>query len=100
MQSERLTLPALDRLIASLAREAVVDEIWLYGSRARGDASERADIDLAVRAPRATDRQWIAIQDLVEEAETLLPIDLVRLERAPQSLATVIAAEGRKLYER
>ena len=30
-----------------------VDEIWLYGSRARQDHLERSDIDLAIFCPKA-----------------------------------------------
>ncbi|WP_410526187.1 nucleotidyltransferase domain-containing protein [Rickettsia endosymbiont of Urophora cardui] len=32
-----------------------IEEIWLFGSRARGDNNERSDIDLAIICPNITD---------------------------------------------
>lgn len=55
----------------------LVEEIWLYGSRARGDDLERSDIDLAVVAPFATKQDELTIQNIIDEADTLLKIDLV-----------------------
>jgi hypothetical protein len=40
------------------------------------------------------------MEEAVENAPTLLQIDLVRLDRAPAELAAVIRAEGKVLYER
>lgn len=77
-----------------------VERIILFGSRARGDAASRADIDLAVDCPSANVQRWFQIEQAAEEAPTLLKIDLVRLDRAPTELAANIRREGRVLYER
>jgi predicted nucleotidyltransferase len=77
-----------------------VERIILFGSRARGDAGARADIDLAVDCPAADSRRWSDIQEAADSAPTLLKIDLVRLDRAPAELATSIRNEGKVLYER
>ena len=77
-----------------------VERIILFGSRARGDAAARADIDLAVECPAATIERWFDIEEAAENAPTLLKIDLVRLDRAPAELAANILREGRILYER
>jgi predicted nucleotidyltransferase len=77
-----------------------VERVILFGSRARGDASPRADIDIAVDCPAADPRRWSDIEEAAENAPTLLQIDLVRLDRAPAELAAVIRAEGKVLYER
>jgi uncharacterized protein len=95
-----MTSMALDHLVYTLAARPEVQCIILFGSRARGDATARSDIDLAIEAPQATRRQWLELTSLVEEAPTLLPIDLVRLEEAPPALRTRILAEGKTLYER
>lgn len=92
--------PVLDRLVRALAQRPSVREVWLFGSRARGDARERSDIDLAVDASGASEREWIDIWTLVDEAPTLLPIDLVRLDRAPEELRASILKDGRRLYPR
>lgn len=58
-----------------------VDEIWLFGSRARGDHQERSDIDLAIICPTATQDDWQTLMGIIDDADTLLKIDCVRLER-------------------
>lgn len=90
-----------ENLIAErLSAFAEVNRVILFGSRARGDASPRADIDIAVDCPTANARRWSDMEEAVENAPTLLQVDLVRLDRAPAELATVIRAEGKVLYER
>ena len=67
----------------------------LFGSRARGDASPRADVDVAVECPSADARRWSDLEEAAENAHHLLQIDLVRLDRAPADLAAVVRAEAR-----
>ena len=98
--SQLIEIPAVDRLVAELARQPEVVRVWLFGSRARGDHGAQSDIDLAVEAPTASRRTWLELCRLVEEAATLLRIDLVRVEEAPPTLAQQIRREGRVLYER
>jgi uncharacterized protein len=77
-----------------------VERIVLFGSRVRGDAMPRSDIDLAIACPRADPKIWSDIVEAAEEAPTLLQIDLVRMDTAPPELLAEIAREGRVLYER
>lgn len=69
------------KFIHALKSLFFIDEIWLYGSRARGDAQERSDIDLAILCPTASDADWLKIQDIIESADTLLKIDCIRFEK-------------------
>ncbi|NBC32464.1 MAG: hypothetical protein GVY13_07285 [Alphaproteobacteria bacterium] len=88
------------RVLDVLTRFPAVERVILFGSRARGDAGPRADIDLAVACPQAGEAEWLRIAEAVEEeAETLLLIDLVRLEEASADLRDRIRSEGRVLYE-
>src|SRR5437588_13014574 len=66
--------------VSRLSDLPFVDAVYLFGSRARGENAPRADIDLAVVAPRADERGWDAVMDIVEDADTLLRIDCVRLD--------------------
>jgi len=77
-----------------------VERVILFGSRARGDAGFRADIDLAVQCPGAGILRWSDIEEAIEAAPTLLKIDLVRLDKVSPEFAAVILQEGRVLYER
>ena len=74
--------------------------VILFGSRARGTPQPRSDVDLAVEAPAASARDWLRLADMADEAETLLSIDLVRLDEAPLELRDRILTEGQALYER
>jgi nucleotidyltransferase substrate binding protein (TIGR01987 family) len=68
------------QFIKNIAELSSVEEIWLFGSRARGDAIERSDIDLAIVCPKATQDDWHTIQRIVSEADTLFKIDCVRFD--------------------
>jgi predicted nucleotidyltransferase len=94
-------LPAPEvRIIERLKAMPEVQRIYLFGSRARGDAAPRADIDIAVACPSASEEQWLHIWDEVEQTETLLFIDVVRFEEASDDLKARILNEGRVIYER
>ncbi len=94
---DRVVLPALRDAIAAFPE---VERILLFGSRAKGDAEPRSDIDIAVSCPAADTRTWLDICRLAEEAETLLKVDFVRLEEASPEFRERIESEGRVLYER
>lgn len=68
------------KFIEKLKQLNFVEAIWLFGSRARGDNQERADIDLAIICPSANDEDWLQVIDIIENADTLLKIDCVRAE--------------------
>ena len=92
---------SLEGIVRRVAAQPHVRRVWLFGSRARGEARERSDIDLAVEAPDADRREWLEVCRVVEEdADTLLPIDLIRLEDVPEGLRARVRAEGRVLFER
>ena len=77
-----------------------VERVILFGSRARGDNRVRSDIDIAVACPRASQREWLDLCDAVDDADTLLPVDLVRLDTVGEPIKSRILREGRVLYER
>lgn len=60
-----------------------VEAIYLFGSRARGTQRERSDIDLAIVCPMAGVRDWQTALDIVEDADTLLHVDCLRLDAKP-----------------
>lgn len=64
------------REIKAFAKKNGIREVVLFGSRARGDNSERSDIDLAVRGGDAAAFH----SDLNENTFTLLMFDVVDLD--------------------
>ncbi|WP_341755113.1 MULTISPECIES: nucleotidyltransferase family protein [unclassified Candidatus Tisiphia] len=85
-----------------LISQIVVEEVWLFGSRARNDNQDRADIDLAIVCHNATTKDWLKLQEIVDNADTLLKIDCIRLDELEDSsdLKLSIIREGVKLYGR
>ena len=88
--------------LQEIAALDVVDAIYLFGSRARGDNRERSDIDIAVLCPRATKKDWLSILNIVENADTLLMIDCIRLdeELTTSPLYQQIEEDKKLIYER
>jgi predicted nucleotidyltransferase len=69
-----------------LAGLPFVKAVYLFGSRARGDARPKSDIDLAVNCPEASLQQWQEVLDIVEDADTLLAIDVIRYDHLGDSV--------------
>ncbi|MCP5491978.1 MAG: nucleotidyltransferase domain-containing protein [Chlamydiales bacterium] len=89
-----------NEIVLSLSEIQNIDKILLFGSRARGDYRERSDIDLAIWCPNASDADWNSILEIIENANTLLKIDCVRLDSMTESnpLRQKIESEGRVIY--
>lgn len=70
----------------ALERRVRVDQIILFGSRARGDATEDSDIDLLVVSP---DFGGSVLADMILLRECLPPhdVDVDTLARNPQQIA-------------
>jgi uncharacterized protein len=86
-----------DKLVSQLQlvanRFPDIETVLLFGSRAHGDYGEYSDIDLAVKAPGMSDKDWLALSEQVEnEMDTLLKIDLIRWELASIKLRNEIKA--------
>ena len=83
--------------ILQFARDAGVERLVLFGSRARGTHSERSDIDLAVYGGDF-DAFYFRVQ---EETESLLEFDLIdRHRKVSPSLLEEIEREGIEIYEK
>ncbi|MFO1257719.1 MAG: nucleotidyltransferase domain-containing protein [Gammaproteobacteria bacterium] len=79
-----------------------VEEVLLYGSRARGTNRPRSDIDLAVACPTATDSDWLRVLEIIDNADTLLKIDCVRFDQLSDAnlLKQEIMKDAIALYQR
>ena len=88
--------------LQKIAALPFVDAIYLFGSRARGDHLERTDIDIAILCPNANERDWQSILQLIDDADTLLSIDCIRLDQESQNSALRMQIEQDKklIYER
>jgi predicted nucleotidyltransferase len=89
---------AVQDLAERIGRLPRVKRVILFGSRARGDNQPRSDVDLAVEVD---DEEAVQrARRLVEEAQTLLEIELVAMPDATPELRTEIEREGLVLFPR
>lgn len=89
----------LKSIITTITQTPNIEKIILFGSRARGDEEARSDFDIAIFCPKISERQWLDLCERVENIDTLLKIDLIRLDTASQILQDKIAMEGVIVYE-
>jgi predicted nucleotidyltransferase len=91
------------KALAHLAADsATIEVLWLYGSRARGDAGSASDYDLAValRGPLSNEERWQALEAFEYEAAVALAasVSCVDINRAPVPLAANVIHEGQVLF--
>lgn len=83
--------------IKELAKKYDIEQVILFGSRARGDFKERSDIDLAIKGGQAE----LFMIGVDEETSTLLKYDIINLDASVQKeLLESIEKEGILLYEK
>lgn len=85
------------KFIKKLKNLPFVQKIILFGSRARGTNQSRSDIDIAIVCPTATIEQWHEVLGIIDEADTLLLIDCVRLDQADHEFKKNILQDGVEL---
>ncbi len=91
----------LQELIRRAQTEIELEEIIVFGSRARGDEKPLSDWDLCFKFPRGKQTEWNKFSlDLSEVAETLLEIDAVSWDEAPSELLANIQKEGLTVWRK
>ena len=99
---------ALRNLVDLLVREVEPDRIILFGSRARGDNSERSDYDICVLKTGVVRRRNLAKQIYRSLYDIDLPVDVIvetpeRFEELKNNRFLIykeIAKHGQVIYDR
>ena len=87
---------AMQELFSSIPE---IEQVFVYGSRAHGQAHAYSDIDLALIAPAMQPADFARLQyTLSYEMPTLIPIEIVRLDNAAPSLIEQIQWKGVVFY--
>jgi len=69
------------------------EKIYLFGSRAKGNASAYSDYDIAIEGETSLRDRLTRVKSLIEESQIPYKIDLVDLSKAPY-LKKIIQEEG------
>ena len=98
----------LSRFLAALRRELPVEEVWLFGSCARGDAQPDSDLDLLVVLAdgHGLARPTLACYRAIRRLHSGIPTDVLAIPRTrwereqaePFGLLGEVAREGVQLY--
>ena len=90
------------QFIKDIIKLTFVNQIILFGSRARNDNDERSDIDLAINCIGATDNDWQRILETVDTCDTLLDINCIRFDalRDDDKLKSNILKQGKIIYDK
>ena len=90
----------VEAVLREVQRFPEVEKAYLFGSRAQGDAGSMSDVDIALSCPDIDRRRWETIAEAVQDAETLLDVDVIWLEEASTNLRDEILRTGKVVYER
>lgn len=88
----------LQSVVREASRDLDLRRVYLFGSRARGDARMDSDIDLAFEHGSSPSTWADFVNEMREQAPTLLDLDLVDMAEVSPELRSRILAEGRLLY--
>ncbi len=94
-----------ERWVALFADQPDVAAAYLFGSAARGEATPRSDLDVAVLlapAPSSPQEEWERREALSKALSRIADrlVDVVILNQAPPLLCHQVLREGRRIYER
>ena len=93
MSPEYSAVDEARRMSVEIVRRHLPDaayKIFLFGSRARGTAHERSDVDIGIEGPLPAPYEILAaIIDEIVESPTLYSVDVVDLKRAPAQFRAV-----------
>jgi proline iminopeptidase len=76
-----------------------IEQVLIFGSRAKGGFRDGSDIDLAVFAPSMVDSRFTQLWRAIDDLPLVFKVDLLHWDRlANKALRNQIALEGRAFY--
>ncbi|MCI8993769.1 MAG: nucleotidyltransferase domain-containing protein [Eubacterium sp.] len=101
LKDKKIGLPSeLLQKIQAVGERLELEQIILFGSRARGTNGDRSDIDLAVKVKDAV--EYYEVLDALEDIDTLLIFDVVDMNSSSfsYSLCDEIEKDGVIIFEK
>lgn len=103
MASERLIYGLAERHYAGFVRifqrYPQIEEVLIFGSRAKGTDKPWSDFDLAVIAPTLSDAEFSQVWIEIDDLPLVFKLDLVHWDRLPENrFKEKIRREGKRFY--
>jgi uncharacterized protein len=90
----------IKEVVAYCTNHTAINRVVLFGSRARGEQSNRSDIDLAITTVNCSHSEQNLIAQAIEEMTTPSKIDILFTNRLQkEKLLANINKEGMIIYE-
>lgn len=86
----------LNKVKSIILKHAEPERIWVYGSRASGDAGSASDIDVAYFDQSFRNDE--AITEEIEKIDTLIKIDVKNIARAEKRFRERVEATGKPIF--
>jgi predicted nucleotidyltransferase len=67
-------------ILSTCFQFSAVNQVILYGSRARGDYRNGSDIDIAIDAPEMTDHEFSILWNTLDDLPIIYTLDVVHLQ--------------------
>lgn len=91
----------INKICGVFKRHPNIEEVIIIGSRAKGDYSQSADIDLALKGTHISFNQLMEINAQIEELELLYKVDVVIYrERKGAIITEFFNKEGKEFYKK
>lgn len=76
-----------------------IEEVLIFGSRAKGTDKPWSDFDLAVVAPAMSDREFSRLWEEIDALPLVFKLDLLHWDRLPEDrLKKKVRREGERFY--
>lgn len=93
-----ISRPTVDELRRKFERAPGIETVWIFGSRARGDARDASDIDLAIDAPGMSDSEFSVLQQRLLALPTLHRIDAVHWQAVSEPVFRTEIERDRRVF--
>lgn len=96
-----LSSATLDKLLSVFKNHAAIEQVVIFGSRAKGNYRHGSDIDLAIKGRKITFSQLMQLENEIDDLNMPYTVDLLQYEQlGNQELLAHIERVGIVIYDK
>lgn len=90
-----------NELVSSFKNDVLLQKAYVFGSRARGNYTDRSDLDIAVLGNNISSRQLNLLKDRLDNLNTVINFDIIDANKIKKKvMLDNILKEGVLIYDR